>query len=46
LRVDKFFFYFVGVRIGCGMRGGWSGYIIDGRTERGAAWRSVMDLRT
>ena len=44
MRGDKFFFYFVGACIGCGMRGGGSG-CIDGRTEGGAAWRSVMDLR-
>ena len=46
MRVNKFFFYFVGAHIGCGMRGGGIG-CIDGRTEGGAAWRrSVMDLRT
>ena len=39
MRVDKFFFYFVGTRIGCGMRGGGNG------SEGGAPWRSVMDLK-
>ena len=44
LGVDKFIVNVLGAHIGWRMRGGGSDSL-DRRTERGAAWRCVMDVR-